>query len=166
MAPSHPTNVAGLTFRPTADVDRPALEALVTQSFATTRFGEIPSYSLRAAFERPTPEAQGIIADRDGVISGFALFGDVAGTMGTGKLHFVGVPAADRRRGIGAAVCEAAVSTLFERGARSVVAEIPDHPLLAGGRALLARCGFREAGSVAGYFSDGVDLLVLQRFGP
>jgi ribosomal protein S18 acetylase RimI-like enzyme len=152
-----------LSFRPAADVDRQTLDALIAQSFAASRFAEVPSYALRAAFERPAPDAQAIVAERARTVVGFALFGTVAGTFGTARINFIGVPTAERRRGIGSRVCEASVSQLVNQGARSVVAELPDDPLFVGGRALLARCGFVEVSRVADYYSDGVDLLILER---
>ena len=156
-------NTSRVDIRPASGVDRSIIEALVAQSLATTRFAEVPSYAVRAAFERPTRESRAIVADRASVVAGFALFGEVAGAIGTGRLHFIGVPAEERRHGVGAALCEAAVSQLSAEGARSVVAEMPDDPLLTGGRALLARCGFVETSRVPDYYSDGVDLVLLQR---
>jgi ribosomal protein S18 acetylase RimI-like enzyme len=157
------TSATHLTFRPAADVDRQTLDALIAQSFAATRFAEVPLYALRSAFDRPAPDAQAIVAESGRTVVGFALFGTVAGTIGTGRINFIGVPTAERRRGMGSRVCEAAVSQLVNQGARSIVAEIPDDPLFVGGRALLAGCGFVEVSRVADYYSDGVDLLILER---
>jgi ribosomal protein S18 acetylase RimI-like enzyme len=160
---SHHANAARVEFRSAADTDRSTLEALVAQSCAATPFAAIPAYALRAAFERPTHESQVIVAERSGVVVGFVLFGDVAGAIGTARLHFIGVPVGERLRGIGSGACEAAMAQLLARGIRNVVAEMPDHPKLAGGRAFLTRCGFVEISRVADYYSDGVDLLILQR---
>jgi len=158
-----PTDAARLRFRPAADVDRQTLEALVTQSIVTTRFAEVPLYALRSAFERSTPESQVIVVDGGRGMVGCALFGHVAGTIGTGRVNFVVVTPAEQRRGIGSKVCEAAVSQLAAQGVRNVVAELPGDSLFMGGRALLERCGFVEVSRVPDYYSDGVDLLVLQR---
>jgi ribosomal protein S18 acetylase RimI-like enzyme len=152
-----------LSFRPAADVDRQTLDALIAQSFSGTRFAEGPLYALRSAFERPAPDAQAIVAERARSVVGFALFGTIAGTIGTARVNFIGVPTAERRRGIGSRVCDAAVSRLAKQGARSVVAELPNDPVFVGGRGLLARCGFVEVSRVADYYSDGVDLLILER---
>lgn len=160
---SHHANAARVEFRPAAKKDRSTIEALVAQSCAATPFAAIPAYALRAAFERPTHESQAIVAERSGVVVGFVLFGDIAGALGTARLHFIGVQVAERLHGIGSGACEAAMECLVGRGARSVVAEMPDHPKLAGGRALLTRCGFVEISRVPDYYSDGVDLLILQR---
>jgi ribosomal protein S18 acetylase RimI-like enzyme len=157
------TSATHVSFRPAADVDRQTLDALVAQSFAATRFAEVPLYALRSVFERPATDAQAIVAEGARTIVGFALFGTVAGTIGTARINFIGVPTAERRRGIGSRVCEAAVSQLVEQGARSIVAELPDDPLFVGGRAVLARCGFAEVSRVADYYSDGVDLVILER---
>ena len=155
----------GVSFerRPLVDADRGAMEALISDVAAGTSYDELPRYFLRLALEGRTAESRGIVAERNGEMLGFALFGDVAGAIGTARVHFVGVTAGLRLNSVGAGLCECAVADLRAAGARMVIAELPDDRLLAGGRALLARCGFAEVGRVPDYYRDGIALVILAR---
>lgn len=136
---------------------------MIEHDVAGTPYAEIPRYFLRLALEGRTAESRAIVAVRDDGLVGFILYGEVAGAVGTGRVHFVSVTASARLHAVGAALCDAAVTDLAARHARLVVAEVPDDPALAGGLALLTTCGFTEAARVADYYRDGVALLVLER---
>jgi len=151
------------TYRPALDADHAEMRVLVEHSVAGTPYATVVDYFLRLASEGAADESRAIVAERAGEIVGFALFGEVAGAIGTGRMHFVGVTASARLLAVGVGLCEAAVADLVSKGARLVVAEIPDEPLLSPGRALLARCGFAETARVVDYFRDGTDLVVLLR---
>jgi len=150
-------------FRALSDGDRLVVRSLVDQEAAGTPYVDVVDYFLRLAFEGRSQESRAIVAERAGEVVGLALFGDVAGAVGTGRMHFVTVTASARLSAIGAGLCEAAVSDLVSRGSRLIVAELPDDPILTSGRALLARCGFFESARVADYYRDGVDLVVMSR---
>ena len=139
------------------------MRALVEHDLAGTPYATVAEYFLRLASEGDTNESRAIVADREGEVVGFVLFGEVAGAIGTGRVHFVSVTASARLHAIGVGLCEAAAADLASKGARYVVAEVPDEPLLSPGRALLGRCGFVETARVADYFRDRTDLVVLLR---
>ncbi len=139
------------------------MDAFIAHDAAGTPYVEVPRYFLRLALEGRTAESRGIVADRDGEMLGFALYGDVAGAVGTGRIHFIGVTASSRLNAVGVSLCDAAVDDLAACGARIVVAELPDDPLLVSGRALFARCGFTEVGRVPDYYRDGIALIILAR---
>jgi ribosomal protein S18 acetylase RimI-like enzyme len=151
------------TYRRAVDADRPAMRSLVEHDVAGTPYATVVSYFLRLASEGGTRESRAIVAERAGEIVGFALFGEVAGAIQMGRMHFVSVTASARLHAVGVGLCEAAVADLTASGARLVIAEVPDESLLSPGRALLARCGFTEVARVADYYRDGVDLIVLRR---
>jgi ribosomal protein S18 acetylase RimI-like enzyme len=90
-------------------------------------------------------------------------FGVIAGAQGAGRLQAITVDAASRRRGVARALVDAAVATLRDEGCRFVAVEIPDDPAAAPARALLADRDFRVEASVAGYFREGVAMLILRR---
>jgi ribosomal protein S18 acetylase RimI-like enzyme len=159
---SHPASAVA-TYRPAVDADRPAMRSLADYHVAGTPYAIVVEYFLRLAGEGNTSESRAVVAERAGEIVGFALFGEVAGTVQTGRMHFISVTASARLHAIGVGLCEAAVADLASTGARLVVAEVPDESLLSPGRALLARCGFAEVARVADYYRDGVDLIVLGR---
>jgi ribosomal protein S18 acetylase RimI-like enzyme len=149
--------------RSATNADRRPLQTLIEHDLGESPYAEIPAYYLRLAFDGRAGETRVVVAERGTVIVGFALYGDVAGTVRTGRLHFIAVTAAARLEAIGASLCAAAVDDFRRRGTRLVVAEVPAHPVMTGGLALLARCGFGEAARVADYYHDGIDLVLLQR---
>lgn len=158
-----PQRVAAASYRPAVDADRAAMRGLAEHDLAGTPYSVAVEYFIRLASEGAENESRAIVAECDGEVLGFALFGEVAGAISTGRMHFVSVTASARLHGIGVGLCEAAVADLVSKGARLVVAEIPDDPLLSPGVALLARCGFAETARVTDYFRDGTDLVVLLR---
>ena len=158
-----PAPRTAVVLRPAVEADRDALWALVGHDTLHMPYAETLNYFLRRVFEAKSDETRAIVAEGHGVITGFVLFGDVAGTIGTGRVHFVAVIATARHSTIGSSLCDAAVAELASRGARLVVAEVPDVETSIAGRALLNCCGFVEAGRVAAYYRDGVDLVLLQR---
>lgn len=154
---------SAVTYRFAVDNDRAAMRALIEHDLAGTPYATVAEYFLRLASDGAEKESRAIVAECAGEIVGFVLFGEVAGTIGTGRVHFVAVTASARLHGIGVALCDAAVADLASKGTRLLMAEIPNEPLLSPGRALLARCGFVETALVGDYFRDGTDLVVLLR---
>jgi len=151
------------TYRSAVDDDRAAMRALVEHDLAGTPYATVVEYFLRLASDGASNESRAIVAERAGEVVGFALFGEVAGAIGTGRVHFVSVTASARLHAIGVGLCEAALADLASNGARLIVAEVPDEPLLLPGHALLGRCGFVETARVHDYFRDRTDLVVLLR---
>ena len=150
-------------FRPLSDNDRLVVRSLVDQEAAGTPYVEVVDYFLRVALEGRSRESRAIVAERSGEVVGLTLFGEVAGAVRTGRMHFVTVSASARLAAIGGALCDAAVADMASTGCRLIVSELPDDPILTSGRALLARCGFTETARVGDYYRDGVDLIVLSR---
>ena len=154
---------SAVTYRFAVGDDRAAMRARVEHDLAGTPYATVGEYFLRLASDGADNESRAIVAEHAGEVVGFVLFGEVAGAIGTGRVHFVSVTASARLHAIGLGLCEAAVADLASKGTRLLVAEIPDEPLLSPGRALLARCGFAETARVADYFRDRTDLVVLLR---
>jgi ribosomal protein S18 acetylase RimI-like enzyme len=150
-------------YRRAVDTDRAAMRGLVDHDVAGTPYATVVEYFLRLFSDGNERESRAIVAERGGEIVGFALFGEVAGAVCAGRMHFVSVTASARLHAIGIGLCEAAVADLVSTGARLIIAELPDELLLSPGRALLVRCGFAETARVADYYRDGVDLVILQR---
>jgi len=151
------------TYRPAVGGDRDVMRAFVAQDLATTPYGVVVEYFLHLASDGAANESRAIVAERAGTVVGFVLFGEVAGTIGTGRVHFVSVTSSARLDGVGTGLCEAAVADLRSNDGRLIVAEVPDEPSFLPGRTLLDRCGFVEIGRVADYFRDNTDLVVLAR---
>lgn len=147
--------------RPAVESDRRALEALIAHELAGTAYADVPAYFLRLALEGRTAEARVIVFEQDAGVVGCAIFGEVAGSVGTGRVHFIAATAAGRVAEVDAKLCQAAVRDLADHGARLVVAELADDAALAAYGALLRTCGFSEAGRVDDYYHDGVALVIL-----
>ncbi|HUO51210.1 MAG TPA: GNAT family N-acetyltransferase [Gemmatimonadaceae bacterium] len=96
-------------------------------------------------------------------LRGVVLFGPVAGADGAASLAGVSVLEPRRRRGVASALVSAACARMQERGARLIVAELADDPVLAAAHGLLAKCGFAQSGRVPDFYKKGVDLVVLER---
>lgn len=151
-----------VVFRPAIESDRTAIRVSIDLDFAGTPYAEVVGYFLRLALDDRGDESRAIVAAQHGEVVGTTLFGAVAGALGVGRMHYIGVTASARRQGIGVALCEAAIADMASKGARLVIAEVPDEGALAGGRALLNRVGFLEIARVADYYRDGVDLLIMR----
>jgi ribosomal protein S18 acetylase RimI-like enzyme len=162
VAPGSPAE-STVVFRPAIDADRSEVRSLIDQHVAGTPYADVVGYFLRLALAGQRDESRAVVATHHGHILGIALFGRVAGAIGTGRMHFVGVTASARLSGIGVGLCDAAIADMAATGARLVTAELPDEPALAAGRALLARVGFHEVARIADYCRDGVDLVIMCR---
>jgi ribosomal protein S18 acetylase RimI-like enzyme len=160
MVPRTPVSVM---LRPLAAPDATAARALADAVLGGFLFAEAMLASLDEALRFASDEYRAIAAHDGKALTGLVVFGEIAGTHGTGRVHLVAVDETVRRRGIGTALMEAACADLHGRGSRFVVIELVEEPRLASGRALAHRTGFREEGRVHDYARDGLGLSLLRR---
>lgn len=104
-----------------------------------------------------------LVTGNERELRGIVLFGPVAGSDGAAAIKAVTVLEPRRRRGVASALIGAACNALQARGARLVVAELADDPVLAAAHGLLAKCGFSEGGRVKDFYGKGTDLVILER---
>ena len=154
---------ADIALRAATSADVAALWKLVSDNAAGTPYEELPAYFLRLALTAPSEESRAIVVMQGGAVVGCAVYGVVAGTIGTGRIHFVTVAAGSRRLGIASRLCGVAVDALSAQAVRNVIVELPDDRVVGAGRALLERCAFTEVARIPDYYRDGVALVVLQR---
>ena len=114
------------------------------------RTGEI----LRESIGKPKSEHRVCIAERDGEIVGFGVYGFVSGTVGSGSIESILVAPRSRRAGIGHRILEHAIADLASRRARVVFAEIPADAAIVRYRALLLSYGFSEETRIDDYYRD------------
>ncbi len=131
--------------------DATAARALVSAHFARTPYGARLLEQLALALSGDDPECRALVAIVEP--GALALFGSVAGATGVVKLHAL---AGDDRRAL-----RALASAVRDTDARLVVCEIADDAAFAVTGQILRELGFEEAGRVADFFRDGVDLVVL-----
>jgi ribosomal protein S18 acetylase RimI-like enzyme len=115
---------------------------------------------LRAAVDHPGGEYRACVAERDGELVGFGVYGTIAGTVGTGTIYGILVAARSRRAGIGLRLVLHIAQDLADSGARMIVAEIPGDAAAVRFRALLIAYGFYEETRVDDYYRDGVPQII------
>lgn len=158
---------APIMIRALAASDGPC-RSLFTAAFGNTLYAEAPRNALRAALGaaaagRSDPESAGLVAMAGDRLAGVAVYGEVAGAVGAGKMHGMAVAPDSQRLGIARSLIDGFVSELARRGARFVLVEFPDAPELAAGRTLLLQSRFTEESRVGDFFLDGVALSFLRR---
>ena len=156
-----PTMSGTIVVRAATDDDRAALERLVGDGVNGTAYHDVPHYFLRLALAGRNDESRAIVAVRDGTVIGCALYGSVAGAIGTMRIHFIVVANPARRAGTGQALCAAVLGEASGHGMRSVIVEMPDEAAFCAGHALLEKCGFASVARVADYYRDGIALVVM-----
>jgi ribosomal protein S18 acetylase RimI-like enzyme len=115
---------------------------------------------LRSAVDAPKGEYRACVAERDGEVVGFGVYGFVAGAVGTGIIYGVLVAARSRRAGIGLRIMLHIAQDLADSGARMIVAEVPGEPAAMKYRALLIAYGFSEETRIDDYYRDGIPQII------
>jgi hypothetical protein len=138
------------------------LRALVLAEVFGTPYSETPLYALERALAESGGEYQLAEVTVGNAVGAIALYGAVAGTIGTARLYLVAPTGGPDRAHVSRAL-ESAIAQLKRDGVRLLIAELPDEKCMAGMRKLLLECGFREESRVADLFRDGVALTFLRR---
>ncbi len=155
---------ARLIVRPATVTDLSAALALVGEEARKNPWiGRIPELFGSAVNGNRGSEYRAIVAEREGEIVGFAVYGMIAGTVGTGMLSAVLVGVRSRRAGIGTAVLRGAVNDLRTLSTRMIIAEVPKDVYLSRYRAFLNANLFFEEARIGDYYRDGVDMIISRR---
>ncbi len=115
---------------------------------------------MKLSIDHPSGEYRACVAERDGEIVGFGVYGMVAGTVGTAVIHGVLVAPRSRRAGIGLRIILHIAQELANAGARMIVSEIPGEAAAMKYRALLIAYGFFEETRIDDYYRDGVPQII------
>ena len=115
---------------------------------------------LTGAMSRRPGDYNACVAERDGELVGFGLYGLVAGAIGTGIIQSVIVAPRSRRAGIGVRILEYAIADLASRRVRVIFAEVPGDPHLGRYRALLLSHSFLEEARIDDYYHDGIPQII------
>lgn len=134
------------------------LEAVLGATPYHARAREVLEISLRG----DDPEHASLAMVSDGKLEALALFGAIAGSIGAARLHFA-LLAAGLPAGQGAGLLDALAERSRARGARFLLAELPDDTPWAASIALLRRCGYTEEARIPDYYRQGIALLFLRR---
>lgn len=143
--------------------DASSLRALVMSVLSDSPHAEPMLAAVDAALAREDDEYRAIVASDAGALAGLIVFGEMAGAVGTGRIHLVAVQPEARRRGVARHLIDAACVRLREHGGRLVMIELPADPWFAPAQELAQRTGFREEGRIDDFVRDGAALLLLRR---
>lgn len=152
-----------VSLRPFSASDAAPARALADAVLGDAPYAAAMLAPLDAALRSASDEYRVLVAREASALRGLIVFGETVGATGAGRIYFVAVDAAARRRGIASALIGAACRELRSRGVRFVAMEIVEEPRLEAGRALAAREGFRREGVVSDYVRDGIGLALLRR---
>lgn len=115
---------------------------------------------LRSSIVTPRSEGRACVAERDGEIIGFGLYGLTAGALASGAIDCVLVAPRSRRVGIGHRILAFAIEDLTSQRARVVFAELPGDSTLLRYRAMLLSHGFFEEARIDDYYRDGIPQII------
>ena len=138
-----------------ADIAR----TLVLEALFGTPYSETALYALERAILGDSDEYRISYEIENDQVVAIALFGTIAGTVGTARLFLVAPVSA------GAAsvrVIDGVVRTLQASGHRLLIAELPDDAPFAGMRKLLLESGFQEESRIEDLIRPGVALTFLR----
>ena len=148
--------------RPLLPGDSEAVRALVLGALGITPYVDRVIELLTEAARGDT-DTQALVIERDGTVAALALFGEVAGTVRTWRLHTVLLSPRVEMRDVGHAIVEGLVDRVRALGARMLVAELPADAAYGRSLSLLRACNFDQEGRIPDYFRDEVALLFLRR---
>ena len=132
------------------------LEGELTKNPWMERTGDL----LKEAVRGKGREVMACVAEREGELVGFGVYGIIAGALGSGIIHAILVAPRSRRAGIGARILEYATADLASRRMRVIFAEMPADPYLVRYRALLISHGFLEETRIEDYYRDGISQII------
>jgi len=146
---------------PQANARGDMARALVLAEVFGTPYSETPLYALERALALGSQEYRIFKVGGAAELEAVALFGSVAGTVGTARVFLIAPTTGDMRASAAEALA-GAVGTLAREGIRLVIAELPDDPCFDGMRKLLLEFGFQEESRVDDLIRDGVALTFLR----
>jgi ribosomal protein S18 acetylase RimI-like enzyme len=152
-----------LEVRAAREADLAAAIALLEWELPKNPWIERTAELVTGAVRKPGGELMACVAEREGEIVGFGVYGIVAGAIGTGMIHAILVAPRSRRAGIGLRILEYATADLASRRMRVIFAELPGDPYLVRYRALLLSYGFFEETRIDDYYRDGVPQIISRR---
>lgn len=152
-----------LEVRAAREADLPGALALLEWELPRNPWIERTADLLKDAVRGRGRETMACVAEREGELVGFGVYGIVAGALGTGMIHAILVASRSRRAGIGARILEYSLADLASRRLRVIFAEMPADPYLVRYRALLLSAGFFEETRIEDYYRDGISQIVSRR---
>lgn len=152
MSPPPPT----ITLRPLRFSDRPRVEA-ITRGVGLFRDDEIPvALEVFDATAAANDSYEGVAAEADGALVGWASWGPVPCTLGTFDLYWIVVDPAWHGTGVGGRMVEDMERRVAGR-ARLICVETAGRADYQGTRGFYERRGYRAVASIPDYYAPGDD---------
>lgn len=148
--------------RPIGARDLKPARALLRSDLEGTPYLDRAIEILERAAGTPDEEHRAIVAGPADALDGVALFGMIAGTVGTAELHAMSVRNI-APPSVGQALVDEVLRAVRARRANLAIAEVPDDAALSAFAGILRANGFEEEGRVKDYYRDGVDLILFRR---
>ena len=153
------------TLRLATDADLPALRELIARVEHFDDEEKQVTLELIEIFlgTGPTAGPEGdyptLVAEVDGILIGYATLGRTPFTDSTWHLYFIATDPAQRRGGIGRALCQGCADFAAARQGRRLVLETAGRDDYGGTRGFYLALGFREEGRIADYYRPGDDVV-------
>jgi ribosomal protein S18 acetylase RimI-like enzyme len=104
-----------------------------------------------------------LVAVEGGKISGYICYGPTPCTDGTWDMYWEAVAPADRGRGIGTALTEAAEAAIIKAGGRMIMIETSASSLYDNTRRFHQARGYETVARVADFYAPGDDQLIMRK---
>jgi ribosomal protein S18 acetylase RimI-like enzyme len=143
------------------DGDRPSIARILESS------GAFQDHEVAVGLELvdesldpgPTTDYSWFVAERAGLVVGFACYGPVPLTDGTYDLYWIAVGPEVRGLGVGAILDDAVTRAVRERGGRWLLAETSSTAPYLPAHAFYTRRGYRLLGRIEDFYRSGDDRL-------
>lgn len=156
---------SAIELRPAVPADLAAILALERATENAPHWPRAAYVAILAADLSAAPLRSLFVADRDGLLVGFAVAhvdpASIASSARVAELESIAVAPAMRRSGIGRALCAAVLDWCRLQAATEIVLEV--RAASAGAIALYSSLGFAEIGSRPRYYHDPEDDALLMR---
>lgn len=118
---------------------------------------------IDAVLEAPEEGYRSCVAERDGEVAGYCIWGHAPMTAGAFDLYWIAVDPALHGGGVGRTLMAEAERRAAGEGATMMLVETSGQPSYAATRAFYERIGYVEVARVPDYYRDGDDKLVYAR---
>jgi len=149
-----------LNVRAAREEDLAAALALLEWERPKNQWLDRVAEQLRAGVGKASVDSIVCVAERDGELVGFGVYGFTAGAIGTGSIDCVLVAPRSRRAGIGHRILSYAIDDLTSKRARVIFAELPGDTTMLRYRAMLLSKGFFEETRIDDFYRDGVPQII------
>jgi ribosomal protein S18 acetylase RimI-like enzyme len=107
-----------------------------------------------------------VFAESNGDVVGYACYGPIPCTISSFDLYWIAVEPGFQNRGVGQLLMQAAEAAIRDSGGRQIFIDTSGRPKYAPTRAFYQRCGYEIAATLADFYAEGDDKVILRkRFG-